>query len=267
MDVRGRAFRDDEDWLAYLRDAIARPESHPEVVAPVAWGLVKIEAAAKGTPHAARLADAALALLESGSAAERDIVQALALHLAPDAVQRLRALLGRADLQPAVRLRCAGEILCVAREDPMALRILREALAGPAERGPALLVAARHLPEWPGEWLRLVPPDDALLLALWKETPAPRRRAFVEAVVVVGPDHLDALIVGARRLVRTSREQGAPLMKMLAPHLPDPTSGEFAVEAVLGSLRAKSKDPHQSELAERVLRKHELWPKKPDDED
>ncbi|HWU89866.1 MAG TPA: hypothetical protein VN253_21540, partial [Kofleriaceae bacterium] len=133
MEVRSRAFRDDEDWLAYLRDAIARPEDHPEVVAPVARGLVEIEAAAKGSPQEARVADAALSLFESGTAAERDAVQALALRAAPDAAPRLRVLLRAPDLPAGARLRCADELLCAAPEDPFALDVLRKALATPGD--------------------------------------------------------------------------------------------------------------------------------------
>jgi hypothetical protein len=265
METRSREFGDDEDWLAYLRDVIARPDAHPEVSAPS--GLSTLEAAARGTGHAGQLADAALSLLEAGTDAERAAVQELALHAAPDAVPRLRALLARPELPPEARVRCASELLVAAHEDPAGLAALREALGRPGDRRLALVAAARHLPEWPGEWVRLVPPDDALLLELWKETPVPKRRAFVEAIAVVGPDHLHALIAGARQLVRTSREQAAPLMKMLAPHLPDPTSGEIVVEAMLGSLRANRKDPRQAELAERILRKHDIWPKKPGDDE
>jgi hypothetical protein len=270
MEVRGRAFGEDEDWLAYLRDAIARPEAHPEIDAALASGLSKIEAAAQGTPHAQRLADAALALLETGTATERDAVQCLALRAAPDAAPRLRALLGRADLSMDTRVRCAHELLTAARQDPVGLEVVRGALAAPAgeeSRRLALDVAARHLPEWPANWLHLAPPDPALLLSLWKDTPVPRRRAFVEAVAAAGRAHLDALIAGARHLARMSREQAGPLMMMLAPYLPEPTSGEFIVEAMVGTLRAKHKDPRQAELAERVLSKHDLWPKKPDGEE
>ncbi len=266
METRGRVFADDEDWVAYLRDVVARPEAHPEV-APMPSGLSILEAAARGTGHAPRLADAALCLLESGTDAERAVARELAMHAAPDAALRLRVLLARPDLPPEVRVRCASELLVAAHEDPAGLAVLREALAGPGDPRLALLGAARHLPEWPAEWVRLAPPDDALLLALWKTTPVPKRRAFVEAVAATGPAHLDALIAGARHLVRTSRDQAAPLMKMLAPHLPDPTSGEIVVEAMVGSLRANRKDPRQAELAERILRKHDIWPKKPDGED
>ena len=266
METRGRVFRDDEDWFAYLRDVVARPEAHPEV-APIASGLPELEAAAHGTGHAARLADAALTLLETGTDAERAAVLELAVHAAQDAVPRLRALLARPELPTHLRVRCASELLLASREDPAGIAALREALAAPGDRRLALRAAARHLPEWPGEWIRMTPPDDALLLELWKATPAPRRRAFVEAVAAAGPEHLDALISGARQLVRTSRDQAAPLMKMLAPHLPDPTSGEIVVEAMVGSLRANRKDPRQAELAERILRKHDIWPKKPDTDD
>ena len=269
MEVPGRAFGDDEDWLAYVRDAVARPEAHPELGAALSSGLSKIEAAVQGTPHEPRLADAALALVETGTAAERDAVQALGLHAAPDAAPRLRALLGRADLPADMRVRCAHELLLAAREDPVGLGALRGVLAAPADeevRRLALHAAARHLPEWPAGWLSLAPPEAALLLALWKDTPVPRRRAFVEAVVAAGMAHLGALIAGARHLARMSREQAGPLMMMLGPYLSDPTSGEFAVEAMVGSLRANRKDPQQAELAERILRKHELWPKKPDGE-
>lgn len=265
METRGRVFADDEDWLAYLRDVVARPDAHPEV-APVPSGLSILEAAARGTGHAIPLADAALCLLEQGTAAERAVAQELAVHAAPDAALRLRVLLARPDLAPEVRVRCASELLAASREDPAGLAVLREALAGPGDPRLALLGAARHLPEWPAEWVRRAPPDDALLLALWKATPVPKRRAFVEAIAATGPAHLDALIAGARQLVRTSRDQAAPLMKMLAPHLPDPTSGEIVVEAMVGSLRANRKDPRQAELAERILRKHDIWPKKPDGE-
>lgn len=266
METRGRVFADDEDWLAYLRDVVARPDAHPEV-APVPSGLSILEAAARGTGHAPRLADAALCLLEQGTADERAVAQELAVHTAPDAALRLRVLLARPDLGPEVRVRCASELLAASREDPAGLAVLREALAGPGDPRLALLGAARHLPEWPAEWVRLAPPDDALLLALWKATPVPKRRAFVEAIAVIGPAHLDALIAGARQLVRTSRDQAAPLMKMLASHLPDPTSSEIVVEAMVGSLRSNRKDPRQAELAERILRKHDIWPKKPDGED
>ena len=265
METRSRSFRDDEDWLAYLRDVIARPDAHPDLGAPS--GLSTLEAAARGTGHAARLADAALSLLETGTDAERAAVQELALQAAPDAGPRLRALLARPALPADVRVRCASELLAVSREDPAGLAALRESLTRPGDHRLALLGAARHLPVWPAEWVRLAPPDDALLLELWQETPVPKRRAFVEAVVAVGPDHLHALIAGARQLVRTSREQAAPLMKMLAPHLADPTSGEIVVEAMIGSLRANRKDPRQAEMAERILRKHDIWPpKKPEDD-
>jgi hypothetical protein len=266
METRGRVFADDEDWLAYLRDAIARPEAHPEV-APAPSGLSALEAAARGTPQAARLADAALSLLERGTDAERAAVQELGVHAAPDAVPRLRALLARSDLSPAARLACASELLIVSRDDPAALAAIREALAGPGDHRRALRCAARHLPEWPADWLRLAEPEDLLLLELWKETPVGKRRRFVESVVAAGAEHHHALIAGARHLVRTSRDQAAPLMKMLAPYLPDPTSGEIVVEAMVGSLRSNRKDPRQAELAERILRKHDIWPKKPGDDD
>jgi hypothetical protein len=267
METRGRVFEDDQDWLAYLRDVVARPAAHPELGAPTPSGLSTLEAAARGAGHAERLADAALALLERGTDAERAAVQALALHPAPDAVPRLRALLARPDLPAGARVQCASELLVVSRDDPAGLAVLREALAGPGDHRPALLAAARHLPEWPADWIRLAPPDDELLLVLWKETRAGRRRAFVEVVVAAGPDHLHALIAGARRLVRTSREQATPLMKMLAPYLAEPTSGEIVVEAMVDSLRANQKDPRQAELAERILRKHDIWPRKPNDKD
>jgi len=264
METRGQMFTDDEDWLAYLRDVIARPDAHPEA-SGVPSGLAALEAAARGTGHAARLADAALSLLEVGTDAERAAVQELAVHAARDAVPRLRALLARPDLPADARVRCASELLVASREDPLGLAALREALAGPGDHRLALLGAARHLPEWPADWIRRTPPDDELLLALWKATPVPKRRAFVEAVVAAGADHHYALIAGARQLVRTGREQAAPLMKMLAPYLPDPTSGEIVVEAMVGSLRANRKDPHQAELAERLLHRHDIWPpKKPD---
>ena len=93
----------------------------------------------------------------------------------------------------------------------------------------------------------------------------PRRRAFVSAIVAAGPTHLDALIASARHLARMNHEHAAPLMMMLGPYLPEPTSGEFAVEAMVGALRANREDPRRAELAERVLHKHELWPKKPDE--
>jgi hypothetical protein len=269
-------FGDDEDWLAYLRDVVARPDAHPEV-APVPAGLSTLEAAARETGHEGRLADAALSLLETGSDAERAVAQELALHAAPDASPRLRALLQRQDLPSGIRVRCARELLAVSREDPVGLAALRDVLAGPADplapwdgdpvHRLALLAAARHLPEWPANLIHCAEPDDALLLELWKQTPMPKRRAFVETVAAAGPDYLDALIAGARHLVRTSRDQAAPLMKMLAPHLPDPTSGEIVVEAMVGSLRANRKDPRQAELAERILRRHDIWPKKPDSED
>jgi len=264
METRSRSFRDDEDWLAYLRDVIARPDAHPDLGAPP--GLSTLEAATRGTGHAERLADAALALLESGTDVERAAVQELALHAAPDAAPRLRALLARPELPAAARVWCASELLAVSREDPAGLTALREALADPGDRRAALIAAARHLPEWPVEWVRLAEPDDALLLELWKETPVLRRRAFVEAVVAAGADHHQALIAGARHLVRTSRDQAAPLMKMLAPYLPDPTSGEIVIEAMVGSLRANRKDPRQAELAEHILHRHDIWPKKPGDE-
>lgn len=267
METRGRAFADDEDWLAYLRDVAARPDAHPELGAPPPAGLSAIEAAAHGTGHAARLADAALLLLEAGTDAERTAVMELAVHAASDAAPRLRALLARPELPSSLRARCASELLAATRDDPAGLAALRDALAGPGDHRLALLGAARHLPEWPADWLRLAPPEDALLLALWKATPASRRRAFVDGVAAVGPEHLEALIDGARQLVRTSRDQAAPLMKMLAPHLPDPTSGEIVVEAMVGSLRANRKDPRQAELAERLLRRHDIWPKKPDHDD
>lgn len=264
METRGRAFADDEDWIAYLRDVVARPDAHPELGAPAPSGLSAIEAAARGTLHAERLADAALALLEAGTDAERATVLELSVHAAPAAALRLRALLARPELPAPVRARCASELLAASPDDPAGLAALRGALAGPGDQRLALLGAARHLPEWPAELIHLAAPDDALLLALWKETPVSRRRAFVEAVAAAGPEHLDALITGARHLVRTSREQAAPLMKMLAPHLADPTSGEIVVEAMVGSLRANRKDPQQAELAERLLRRHDIWPKKPD---
>ncbi len=263
METRGRAFADDEDWLAYLRDVIARPDAHPEV-SPAPPGLSALEAAARGTPQATRLADAALSLLEHGTEAERAAVQGLALHDAPDAVPRLRALLARADLSPAARLSCASELVAVSPGDPAALAAIREALAVPGGRRRALVCAARHLPEWPADLIGLAEPDDLLLLELWKETPVGKRRRFVESVVAAGAEHHNALISGARHLVRTSRDQAAPLMKMLAPYLPDPTSGEIVVEAMVGSLRSNRKDPRQAELAERILRKHDIWPKKPD---
>lgn len=267
MEMRGRVFGDDEDWLAYLRDVIARPEAHPEVGATPS-GLSALEAVAHGTDHAARLADAALSLLESGTDAERAAVQQLAVHEARDAAPRLRALLARPELSPKVRVRCASELLAASHEDPAGLAAIREALVGPGDHRLALLAAARHLPEWPAGWIRLAAPEDTLLLALWKATPVARRKAFVEAVVAAGADHHHALIAGARQLVRTSREQAAPLMKMLAPYLPDPTSGEIVVEAVVGSLRANRKDLHQAELAERLLHKRDIWPpKKPEGDD
>jgi hypothetical protein len=267
METRGRVFGDGEDLLAYLRDVVARPDAHPEVGSPAPSGLEALEAEARASGQAARLADAALSLLETGTDAERAAVQELAVHAAPDAVPRLRALLARPELPPGVRLRCASELLVASRDDPAALAVLREALARPGDHRRALLAAARHLPEWPAEWVRIAPPDDELLLALWKETSASKRRAFVEAVVATGADHHHALISGARQLVRKSREQAAPLMKMLAPYLADPTSGEIVVEAMVGSLRANRKDPQQAELAERILRKHDIWPKRPDGED
>lgn len=264
MEKRGHAFSDDEDWLAYLRDAVARPDAHPELGAPVASGLTELEVAARGTDHATRLAEAALLLLESGTDAERTAVLELAVHQAPDAAERLRGLLARPELPARVRLRCATELLAVSRGDPAGLAVLRGALAEPGDRKRALVAAARHLPEWPADWLRLAPPDEVLLIELWKATSVPRRRAFVDAAAAAGPDHIESLIAGARQLVRGNREQVAPLMKMLAPYLPDPTSGEFVVEAMLGSLRASRRDPQQAELAERVLRKHDFGPKKPD---
>jgi hypothetical protein len=267
METRAGVFGDDQDLLAYLRDVVARPDAHPEVGSPAPSGLEALEAEARASGHADRLADAALSLLETGNDAERAAVQDLAVHAAPDAVRRLRALLARPELPAGVRVRCASELLVVSRDDPAGLAALREALAGPGDHRRALLAAARHLPEWPAEGVRLAPPDDELLLALWKETPVSKRRAFVEAVVATGADHHHALIAGARQLVRRSREQAAPLMKMLAPHLPDPTSGEIVVEAMLGSLRSNRKDPQQAELAERLLRRHDIWPKKPESDD
>lgn len=264
MDTRGQVIEEVQDWLGYLRDVIARPDAHPEAGAPP---LTTLEAAARGTAHATQLADAALSLLENGTAAERAAVQGLAVREARDAVPRLRALLARPDLPVAVRVWCASELLAVSRDDPAGLAALREALASPGDRRSALLAAARYLPEWPTEWVRLADPDDALLLALWKETSATKRRAFVDVVVAAGPAHHQALIAGARHLVRTSRDQAAPLMKMLAPYLPDPTSGEIVVEAMVGSLRANRKDPRQAELAERLLRRHDIWPKKPGDDE
>lgn len=264
MDTRGQVIEDVQDWLGYLRDVIARPDAHPEAGPPP---LAKLEAAARGTTHAAQLADAALSLLEDGTAAERAAVQGLAVREARDAVPRLRALLARSELPGAARVWCASELLAVSRDDPAGLAALREALAGPGDHRCALLAAARHLPEWPTEWVRLAEPDDELLLALWKETSATKRRAFVDAIVAVSPEHHHAMIAGARYLVRTSRDQAAPLMKMLAPHLPDPTSGEIAVEAMFGNLRANRKDPRQAEMAERILRKHDIWPKKPGDDE
>jgi hypothetical protein len=264
MDTRSQVLGEVQDWLGYLRDVIARPDAHPEVGTPP---LATLEAAAHGTAHAAQLADAALSLLESGTDAERAAVQGLAVHQARDAVPRLRALLARPELPAAARVWCASELLAVSRHDPAGLAVLREALAGPGDRRSAFLAAARHLPEWPGEWVRSTEPDDALLLALWIETSASKRRAFVEAVVAAGPEHHHALIAGARHLVRTSRDQAAPLMKMLAPYLPDPTSGEIVIEAMVGSMRANRKDPRQAELAERILRRHDIWPKKPGDDE
>jgi hypothetical protein len=264
MDTRGQVLGDVQDWLGYLRDVIARPDAHPEAGA---LPLATLEEAARGTAQAAQLADAALSLLENGTDAERAAVQGLAVHEARDAVPRLRALLARPELPAAVRAWCASELLAVSRNDPAGLTAIRGALANPGERRSALLAAARHLPDWPSEWIRLTEPDDMLLLALWKETPAPRRRAFIEAVVAAGPDHHHALIAGARHLVRTSRDEAAPLMKMLAPYLPEPTSGEIVIEAMVGSLRANRKDPRQAELAERLLRRHDIWPKKPGDDE
>jgi hypothetical protein len=178
----GRTFEDVEDWLVYLRDVIARPDTHPELGAsPTRW-LSTLEAAVRGGPRAGRLSDAALALLEDGTEAERDAALELTLHVAPDAVPRLRALLERPGLLPDVRVRCASELLAASREDPVGLAVLREALAGPGVRRRALLAAARHLPEWPASFVPLAEPDEALLLALWQETPATRRRLFVDAV-------------------------------------------------------------------------------------
>ena len=65
METRSRSFNDDEDWLAHLRDVIARPDAPPGLGAPSE--LSTLEAAARGTAHASRLADAALALLETGT--------------------------------------------------------------------------------------------------------------------------------------------------------------------------------------------------------
>lgn len=264
MDVQGRAFEDEEDWLAYLRDVIAQPESHPEVVAPVEAGLVAIEAAVQGTVHEVRFADAALSLLEMGTGAERAAIQELSMHAAPDAADRLRALLARPGITDEARIWLASELLLVAREDPLGRAVLRDALAAPGDRRLALLGAARGLPEWPDELMALVDPDAALLIALWTETPPGKRRAFIDAVVAAGSDHLDALIAGARELAAISREGASPLMTMLAPHLPDPTSAELVMEAVIGNLRANRRgDPRHAELAERLLHRHELWPKKP----
>src|SRR5688572_29006890 len=163
MEKRGRVFADDEDWLAYLRDVVARPDAHPEVGAPAPSGLSAIEAAARGTRQAARLADAALSLLEAGTDTERTAVLELAVHTAPDAAPRLRALLARPNLSAALRVRCASELLAASREDPAGLAALRDTLAGPGDHRLALLGAARHLPEWPAGWLRLAPPEAALL--------------------------------------------------------------------------------------------------------
>jgi hypothetical protein len=231
MEVQGRAFADDEDWLAYLRDVDARPEVR------------EIEAAAKGTPQAKRIAEAALALVEDGGMAELARVQGMAVHEAHGAEARLRALLERPGLTAEGRAWLDGE------------------------HRRALVAAARGASEWPAGLVAYAAPEEELLIELWQETPVAKRRAYLEAVVAAGEAHLDALIAGARALAKTSRDQAAPLMMMLAPHLPDPTSGEIVVEAMVGTLRANRKDPRQGELAERVLRKHELWPKKPGDGD
>jgi hypothetical protein len=261
----GREISENEDWVAYLRDVVVRPDAHPELAT---GGLPALEVELRGTPHAARFADAALTLVETGSPAEADAAQVLAIHAAPDATARLRALVARPDLAVARRLKVACALLLAVPQDAAGIAAIRDALGHPQHRVLALLAAARHLPEWPAQLLGLAPTDEDVLLELWKATPAGKRRAFCAAVDVAGPAHLEALIAGARRLVRVNRELATPLMMMLGPYLPDPTTGEILVETVLENMRAHRQDPshrhdaHQAELAERMLNRRELWPKK-----
>lgn len=148
-----------------------------------------------------------------------------------------------------------------APDDAAALATIRAALVEPSDRTAALHAAARFLPEWPVQLVAIAPAEATLLATLWTETPVSKRCAFVSAVAAAGSAHLDALIDGARQL---PRELASPLMMMLSPHLPDPSSGEILIADMLEHLRGARRDRACGERAERLLQRHELWHKRED---
>lgn len=146
IDYHGRTYDDATDFLAELREAVSTGAGPSWLRSdlPLPWALSDWSESLKGTSLEAKLADAALTVLETGTLGQAEAVTGLPFELAPRAVDRVLDVLER---EPA-RL----------GSDPRAIPSVLWRLLQRGPHSPRLLDALRHEAAKPNadDWTRQI---------------------------------------------------------------------------------------------------------------
>jgi hypothetical protein len=128
IEYQGRMYDDQTDFLAELREATRYGATGPSWLRsdiPLPWALSDWAEALKGTPLETKIADAALTLIETGTAEQGEAASGLPIELAPSAVDRVRAILERDPKQLGSGARSVPGVLWrLLQREPKNLRLL-----------------------------------------------------------------------------------------------------------------------------------------------
>jgi hypothetical protein len=198
FEIRGAAFDDSTDWVAWLRDVVRSPWRHAELRDDLEASAAVSELASRlPDAHAARLADAAIETLASGTDEERLIARRIPLRTASNARARLSRLVEQHGDALGAAKALAPVLQALAELGPVdgAVRdlLVRELDAGRGGRATAIGLLARHATSWLVANIRRLGADPGELRAVFISTPEDRRHDLLEALAAAGTDRVDAL--------------------------------------------------------------------------
>jgi hypothetical protein len=224
--IRGRRFEAGMDWVAYLRDAIDHPDTHPELRSDltVSAGLSELASALGPSGLDVFLAGAALDLLEAGDRRAVQLRQ-LPLKRAIDAEKRILALLRNErdrlkrdnwlvtllekalEMDEITRFDVAPEDV-VEKDDSTTIALLRQQVSRKDRDDLIVELSAKFDPDWFARNLRkLIPtaqdPDGELLFMAYTQVPEESRAVVLDGIANAGDDF-------AKRLVRALLDPSNP---------------------------------------------------------
>jgi hypothetical protein len=173
--------------------------------------------ALRGTPMATALGDAALEVIERGNPREMDAVRAAGWELAPNALDRIVAVIERTPrtLPDAWIVQLYAAALSLDRADARVLQRL-EADARRTGSSPELLeLAAKYAPEWFVENIVTLQPPVNSRLSYWMSLlPENYRLPFLSAVMQLGEEYARSLV----KQVLAGADKGRALLPFLHAH-------------------------------------------------